>query len=36
MSLLALVLPVLAMLLVVVIGVFIGVRAWKKFHPAQA
>jgi len=36
MSFLALVLPVVAMLLVVVIGAFIGVKAWKRFHPAQA
>lgn len=36
MSLLSLVLPVIAMLLVVVIGAFIGVKAWKRFYPAQA
>jgi|SRR5438874_6303559 len=36
MSVLSFILPVLAAALVIVIGLFIGVKAWKRFRPAQA
>ncbi len=36
MTLLALVVPYLAAALVVVIGIFIARKLWKRFHPAQA
>ena len=36
MSVLSFILPVLAAALVIVIGLFIGIKAWKRFRPAQA